>query len=237
VSQIVNATNALEAARAVKAGSHRDDPGPSTVRRSLTLGGLAKALARAQAELKNPPKESVNPHFKSRYADLATVRDVVVPVLAKHGLAVMQLPCELDDHPALTTLLVHGESGEWVETTIRLRPGKLDPQGVGSALTYLRRYSLQSVAGVAADDDDDGNQGSVAHSPPGRQTQQPARDNLQLRARYCQDYAMADTPEKWRPIGPRVTHDADQGRLSDADLAAIRAAAAESPGRPQKATA
>jgi hypothetical protein len=131
----------------------------STVRRSESIAALAKAMCAAQAELKNPPKDSVNPHYKSKYADLATVRDTVIPVLAKHGLSLLQLPSELGTDSALTTLLAH-TSGEWVETTIRLRPVKNDPQGVGSALTYARRYALQSVAGVAAEDDDDGHAGS-----------------------------------------------------------------------------
>lgn len=158
----VDASNAASAAKAVKNMDHV--PGPSTVRKSLTLKSLAMALAKAQAEMKNPSKDKQNPHFKSWYADLATVRDTVVPVLAKHGLSVVQLPCELDDQPALTTLLMH-DSGEWVETTIKLRPSKLDPQGVGSAETYHRRYCLQAIAGVAAEDDDDGH----AASQPARQ--------------------------------------------------------------------
>lgn len=169
--------NAVEAAKSVKAkvSGIPADSGPSTVRRSLTIAQLAAAMAKAQGELKNPPKDSVNPHFKSRYADLATVRDAVVPVFARNGLAVIQLPCEMDDAPALTTLVTH-TSGEWLETTIRLRPGKLDPQGVGSALTYARRYALQSVAGVAAEDDDDGNAGSrpAAKAEPAKPAAQPA---------------------------------------------------------------
>jgi hypothetical protein len=173
----VDSSNAGEAAKAVAA--RRQECGPSTVRRSLTVAKLAEAMAKAQADMPNPPKDSVNPHFKSRYADLATVRDTVTPHLTKHGLAVIQLPCELDDHPALTTILTH-TSGEWVETTIRLRPGKLDPQGVGSALTYARRYALQSVCGVAAEDDDDGNQGSQpARQPDARPA--PAGDNTAYR--------------------------------------------------------
>ena len=146
-----------------------------TVRRSDGIAKFAEAMTRAQAELKNPPKESTNPHFRSKYADLATVRDAVVPVLARHGLAVMQLPCELHDAPALTTLVMH-VSGEWVETTIKLRPSKTDPQGVGSALTYARRYALQSIAGVAAEDDDDGHAASQSakHAAPAKATPSPA---------------------------------------------------------------
>lgn len=126
-----------------------------TIRKSESIATLAGALVKAQAELKNPPKDSVNPHFKSKYADLATVRDTVTPVLTRHGLAVLQVPCETEGGPALVTLLAH-TSGEWVETLMLLRAQQQTPQGVGSALTYARRYALQSLAGVAADEDDDG---------------------------------------------------------------------------------
>lgn len=141
-----------------------------TVRRSETIAALAKALAGAQAEMRNPAKDSVNPHFRSRYADLATVRDAVIPALARQSLAVVQLPCESESGPTLVTLLIHS-SGEWIETSLSLRATKNDPQGIGSALTYARRYALQSVAGVAADDDDDGEAGA---RPQPQQTQ-PAR--------------------------------------------------------------
>ncbi len=136
-----------------------------TIRESQSTGKLYAALIAAQIELENPPKNSVNPHYKSRYADLATVRDTVLPVLLKHGLAVTQLPCELNGEAALASRLIH-TSGEWLETVMRLRPSKTDPQGVGSALTYMRRYQLQSIAGVAAEDDDDGNAGSRPAKQP-----------------------------------------------------------------------
>lgn len=150
------------------------DPTTCTVRKSPSVAALAKALCAAQAEMENPPKDSVNPHFKSRYADLATVRDTIVPVLVKHKLSVLQLPCECGSGPALTTLLLH-ESGEWVETTIGLHPSKVDPQGIGSALTYARRYALQSLAGVAADDDDD-DDGAAASRP-----QKPAATKVEAK--------------------------------------------------------
>ena len=141
----------------------------TTVCWSPASAQLVTALAKAQAEMQNPTKDAANPHFKSKYADLASVRDAVLPVLGKHGLAVLQLPCETPHGPALVTRLLH-ESGEWVETTNLLRPFKLDPQGVGSALTYRRRYDLQSIAGVAGEDDDDGNAASgrptVRHGDP-----------------------------------------------------------------------
>lgn len=139
---------------------------------SETCGALAKALTAAQAEMKNPPKDSVNPHFKSRYADLATVRDAVIPVLNRHGLSVVQLPCEVEAGAALRTVLLH-ESGEWLGSTMLLRATKSDPQGIGSAITYARRFSLQAIAGVAADDDDDGQAGS-REAKPAHQQPKPA---------------------------------------------------------------
>ena len=164
----MSATNATESAPA-------SGNGTTTVRRSDTIAKLTAAVTKAVAELKNPPKDSVNPFFNCKYADLATVRDAVLPVLARHDLAVLQLPCELDNAAALTTLLAH-TSGEWVETTIKLRPVRNDPQGIGSALTYARRYALQSIAGVAAEDDDDGNAAGRRDKPPASTNGRPTPD-------------------------------------------------------------
>ncbi len=145
------------------------------VEQSQTVSKLFAALVAAQAEMRNPPKDSVNPHFKSRFADLATVLDTVKPVLAKHRLGVVQLPCEVEGvGPALSTMLIH-ESGEYVRSTIALRPGKLDPQGIGAALTYARRYGLQAVLGITADDDDDGNHASRAPQQKQQAAPQPPR--------------------------------------------------------------
>ena len=151
----------------------------TTVRRSDSLAALSGALASAQGEMTNPTKDSVNPHFKSKYADLATVRDAVIPALSKYGLAVLQLPCEAGSAPALTTLLLH-KSGEWIETTLALRAQQNTPQGVGSALTYCRRYALQSIAGVAADEDDDGN----ASAPPKQQRPAPKQQRPAPKPEY-----------------------------------------------------
>jgi hypothetical protein len=127
------------------------------MRTSESLTKLAEALSKAQGELGNVTKDNVNPHFKSKYADLASVRDAVKPVLAKHGLAVIQLPVYTEQGIALTTRLLH-TSGEWVEGELLLMLSKPDMQGVVSAITYARRVSLAAVTGVApVDDDDDGN--------------------------------------------------------------------------------
>jgi hypothetical protein len=224
----VNLGNATEAARAAKHGEHL--PGPSSVRRSGTIGKLAVALAKAQAELKNPPKDSVNPHFKSRYADLATVRDTVLPVLARNGLSVLQLPCEMDGNPALTTVLMHGESGEFWESTILLRPGKMDPQGIGSALTYHRRYSLQALAGVAADDDDDGNAASApvrTQAAPKDVSNYAPKDNMPMRARHAQALAQAANTAEVDKVAGDIAFDVKNGTLSELDVTSLRAALAD----------
>lgn len=226
----VTLNNAGEAARVVKHGEHL--PGPSSVRRSGTIGKLAVALAKAQGELKNPPKDSVNPHFKSRYADLATVRDTVMPVFSRNGLSVLQLPCEMDGQPALTTVLMHGESGEFWESTILLR-GKLDPQGVGSALTYHRRYTLQALAGVAADDDDDGNAASVPHqkAAPYPPAPKPApvppapskpSDNPALRAKRSGEIGALKDRADCDALAQVIKSEGETGKLSPADLDILR---------------
>ena len=122
---------------------------------------IAQALAAAQAELTDPPKDSVNPHLKSRYADLATVLKTVRPVLAKHGIALAQTTDIHDGQLVLVTRLLWND--EEILGRYPVQPTKQDPQGLGSAMTYARRYALQAIVGVAADDDDDGN---AASAPP-----------------------------------------------------------------------
>jgi hypothetical protein len=212
----VNETNAAEVAQATRAGIP-GPVGPSSVIRSGTCSKLAVALVAAQAEMKNPPKDSVNPHFKSRYADLATVRDTVMPTLVKFKLAVLQLPSELDGHPALTTILMH-ESGEWVETTIGLRPVKNDPQAIGSALTYARRYALQALAGVAAEDDDDGNAATQPHRAPQQQQQaQKGGNNYARRAHHATQYAQCKDHKGYQAARAAVVADVEKGDVLSAD--------------------
>jgi ERF superfamily len=125
------------------------------VRTSDTLAKLADALAKAQAAMKPAPLNAVNPHFKSRYADLSSVREAAVPALTPHGLSVTQAT-GFDERGSfmLFTRLLH-VSGEWLESSypLPMDPGR--PQALGSALTYARRYSLSAIIGLAADEDDD----------------------------------------------------------------------------------
>ena len=120
------------------------------------LNELATALAAAQAEMKNPAYDRTNPGYRSRYASLAAVRDAVIPVLARHGIAVIQSLKTTEAGVECTTLLIH-KSGQAFSNALEVPTGKMDAQGLGSAATYARRYSLMALVAVAGDEDDDGN--------------------------------------------------------------------------------
>lgn len=121
---------------------------------SENIDKLAPALLAAQKAIKWAQKDATNPHFKNRYADLQGVIEAVKPALNDAGIAFLQTATKSDDGKLhLVTRLVH-QSGQWVEDTAVCPLAKMDPQGFGSALTYLRRYSLGSIVGLFSSDDD-----------------------------------------------------------------------------------
>lgn len=120
------------------------------------------ALAAAQMEMGPALKDSANPAFRSKYADLSSVMQACMGALNKHGICVMQPTGEDEQGRYVKTILAH-TSGETVECRVPLIVGKNDMQGYGSAVTYARRYGLMSMAGIAPEDDD-GN--AAAKSPP-----------------------------------------------------------------------
>jgi hypothetical protein len=124
---------------------------------SELINELAAALSKAQGEMQAAIKDKINPFFKSSYADLGSVWDAARPVLSKYGLCIMQTTELVADGSriVMVTTLAH-TSGQWVKSYLPLNPSKNDSQGVGAALTYLRRYSLSAIVGVVCDDDDDG---------------------------------------------------------------------------------
>ena len=126
---------------------------------SENLADLAAALCAVQGELKPAIKQADNPFFKSKYVDLPGVWEAIRPLLAKNGLSVVQTFTASADGPTIVTTLMH-KSGQWVSSELFLKPAKSDPQGVGSAITYGRRYALAAMVGVVADEDDDGNAAS-----------------------------------------------------------------------------
>ena len=134
------------------------------MRSSDDISKLAAALVRAQPMVEGAKKDAVNPFFKSKYADLASVWEAVQPALEKNGLAVTQLIDEAAaGGPALTTMLIH-ESGQWISGIYPLAVAKADAQGYGSAISYARRYGLAALMGVLAEDDD-GNAATRAPKP------------------------------------------------------------------------
>lgn len=124
---------------------------------------IATALVKAQKAFGPALKTANNPHFKSRYADLAACVEAVIGGLNDNGIALIQKCYDCTDGVMVETMFLH-ESGEMLECGILHVPAaKHDPQGYGSALTYARRYSLMAACGIAPEDDD-GNAGSQA--PP-----------------------------------------------------------------------
>lgn len=121
--------------------------------RSESISKLALALAKAQAQMKGAVKDSQNPFFKSNYADLESVWDACRKPLTDNELSVIQIPSGGKDALSVVTLLMHS-SGEFISGELSLNPKALDPQGIGSALTYGRRYALAAFAGVYQTDDD-----------------------------------------------------------------------------------
>lgn len=127
------------------------------------LDQLATALAKAQGEMKNATLNKQNPHFKSKYADLAMIRDTVTPALAKNGIAVVQGTDTEENSIVVFTRLIHS-SGQWIESRFPIPYDK--PQTMGSGITYGRRYTLSAVTNIAADEDDDGNQANDKAAEP-----------------------------------------------------------------------
>jgi len=121
---------------------------------------LNAALVAALSELTNLAKDKVNPHFKSRFTSLDAILDATRPVLAKHGLALSQEPVFEDGMAGVVTRIIH-VSGESRESKLILPLRDQSAQGVGSAISYARRYSAAAVLGIASDEDDDGQQAST----------------------------------------------------------------------------
>ncbi len=122
---------------------------------SEQVNELFSALSKAQGQISHASKDKLNPHFKSRYADLASVWDACREPLSSNGLSVIQIIQPAENGVLLVTTMGHA-SGQWIRGIMPVAIDKPGPQAFGSALTYARRYALSSIVGVAPDDDDDG---------------------------------------------------------------------------------
>jgi hypothetical protein len=140
---------------------------------SETITELAKALSKAQAVMEGAKKDSQNPHLKNKYADLASVWDACRKPLTDNGLSVVQLTDGGPETVTILTRLLH-ISGEWLEGSLTLKPVKQDPQGIGSVVTYGRRYSLMAMVGISPEDDD-GNEASAGRDASKQQSSKPSK--------------------------------------------------------------
>jgi len=123
------------------------------MKQSESIANLAAAMAAAQGEMGSAIKGASNPFFKSKYADLGSVIQAIKAPFAAHGLSFVQFPVSGENSVGVATRLMHS-SGEWLEQEYYIPLGKMDAQSVGSCLSYARRYSLQSIAGIPSADDD-----------------------------------------------------------------------------------
>jgi len=150
-------------------------------RQSDTIGSIAAALAKAQAEMKSAKKNQDNPYFKSVYADLASCYEACREPLTKNGIAIFQgIEDSADsDSIILNTMLIHS-SGEWLSSSLRMPLLKKDPQAVGSVITYARRYGLCAAIGLASEDDDAESAMTRGYSPsPAQKAYQSKQTNAQ----------------------------------------------------------
>ena len=132
--------------------------------RSESIANLAMSLAKFQGEMTNPKNTANNPQYASKYAPLQDILALARPILSKHGLSILQSTTGDLENVTISTMLIH-ESGEFLETEPFVLKGEqtargggkvVNVQGAGSVITYIRRYQVSAMLGVASEDDDDG---------------------------------------------------------------------------------
>lgn len=176
---------------------------------SPELTALSAALLKAQKEMKNPGFDALNPHFKSRYASLVSVRAAVLPALHKHGLVLTQCPIVSGDTAGISWRLLHGETGQWLAGEVLLPLDKKNAHGVGSAVTYATRYTMQSLGAVVGDEDDDGNGSLEAPIKPvvaskpntGPDIIQQLKDRLKTNLPLAEDYFRYGSDKSGKALG------------------------------------
>tara|TARA_R110000764_G_scaffold161769_1_gene249013 strand:- start:318 stop:905 length:588 start_codon:yes stop_codon:yes gene_type:complete len=131
---------------------------------SNEINELAAAMAIAQGQMGAAYKNSSNPHFKSSFADLASISDVIKQPLSDNGLSVVQFPINNEQGVAITTRVMH-KSGQWIEESFGIKPVKAGPQEYGSLISYFRRYALAAIFAIPQTDDDANSMQLAAEAP------------------------------------------------------------------------
>ena len=147
-------------------------------------GELLKGLAKFRAQIKQPKLDASNPFFKSSYLTLTGLITAIDEALKGTGLSYNQIIADNGQAAAVQTIITHESGGILITKPFTLRPTKADPQGIGSATTYARRYQLQALFGIAGEKDDDGN----AASTPQQRNQQNNRQTYNNRQNYNNQY-------------------------------------------------
>lgn len=149
---------------------------------SEQIDKLAAALAKAESEIEGAKKSGKNPFFKSEYAGLEDVWHACRDQLTKNGIAISQLPTLIDDKFVLVTMLMHS-SGQWLKSIFPINPIKHDPQSLGSAITYARRYSLKGMVSMP-DLDDDAEHAMARDEKPAQQAKQPSPTSKEVQEQF-----------------------------------------------------
>lgn len=142
----------------------------STFKKSDSITAIAKAMMVFQEKVGTVPRNGTNPHFKSKFATLDDIVATIKAPMKEAKLSYVQMP---SGENCLVTVLMH-DSGEFMESTVKMKPSKDDPQGQGSAITYMRRYSLSAMLGLATEEDDDGNGASGNSGSAAGKAKEPA---------------------------------------------------------------
>lgn len=178
------------------------------MKRSENIIEIAKAINLAQREMKPAAKDSTNPHYRSKYSDLASVMEAIREPIGNNGLSIMQEATLNETGVSVTTLILH-TSGQWIEfDPLTIPLGKKDAHAVGSACSYGKRYSLCAALGVVSDDDDDGNKAVESHKSSNKvnkvatncdsiSTPEPEKENI---VKYINHFQMKIFNEKYNLI-------------------------------------
>jgi len=132
--------------------------------KSENINELAIALAKAQSKFKSAEEDKINPHFKSKYSSLNALWTACREGLTENGLSVIQI-MDGEENLKLITILAHS-SGQWIQSVLPIASQRITPQALGSAITYMKRYSLSAIVGISSGDEDDGNAAQMLSDKP-----------------------------------------------------------------------